>query len=317
MSFSLDCKKELSLLKPERRCCVLAELAGLYAAMGSLNLLGGGKVSVQLASESMAVSRRAYTLLAQGMRLSPQIHYVTVARFGGKRKCVLTLGPNDSPAFLSALRMMDAGEDGSQALRATSPRLLLTRLCCARAFLRGAFIGGGAISGPEQGYHLELPFPDADTRALLAKCLGRLGLPVCQSARREKPYLYLKQSEHIVTLLSALGASAAVMRIEDLRVKRQVLSTVNRAMNCDSANLRKLMAASQRQVEAIEALRDAGQLESLPPALYEIALARLNHPDATLEQLGASLNPPIGKSGVNHRLRRLLALIQTRQEAPP
>lgn len=315
MSFSSDVKKELSLIKPEKSCCGLSELCGLYASMGSLSLLGRGQVNVQLSSESLAVCRRAYTLLVQCLRLTPQIHYVTSARFGGKRKGVLTLGPIQSPALLCALGMMEKRPDASYALRSTTPKMPLTRGCCMRAFLRGMLLGGGTMTNPEQSYHLEIAFRDEDSRAMLAKCLQRLDLPIRESTRKEHAYLYLKQSDQIVTLLTALGAHTSVMRIENLRVKRQVFGTVNRALNCDNANMQKQMDASRQQIEAIHTLIHEKRLSSLPPSLQQIALARLNAPDATLEQLGQSLEPPIGKSGVNHRMRRLMTYLNHTTES--
>ena len=307
MSFSSDVKKELSNVKPEKSCCALSELCGLYASMASLNLLGRGQVNVQFSSESLAVCRRAYTLLSQALHITAQIHYVSSARFGGKRKCVLTLGPIQSPMLLCALGMMEKNGEGSFSLKSTAPRLPLTRGCCMRAFLRGMLLGGGTMTNPEQSYHLEIAFRDEETRVMLAKCMQRLELPIRISARRDHDYLYLKQSDQIVTLLTALGAHASVMRIEDLRVRRQVLGTVNRALNCDSANLQKQMNASSQQLEAIRQLIREDRLTTLPPSLQKIALARLNAPDATLEQLGQSLDPPLGKSGVNHRMRRLMS----------
>ena len=134
MSFSSDCKKELCLLNPEKPCCRMSELSALYMTLGSLNLLGRGKLSVQFTGESMAVARRVYTLLQKGLNLSPQIHYVSTAHFGGTRKCVLTLGPTQTPDFLSALGMMTVGEGGETTLRSTSPRVNLNRSCCVRAF---------------------------------------------------------------------------------------------------------------------------------------------------------------------------------------
>ena len=113
MSFSSDVKKELSNVKPEKSCCARSELGGLYASMASLNLLGRGQVNVQFSSESLAVCRRAYTLLSQALHIAAQIHYVSSARFGGKRKCVLTLGPIQSPVLLCALGMMEKNEDGT------------------------------------------------------------------------------------------------------------------------------------------------------------------------------------------------------------
>ena len=305
MSFSSDVKNELATIKPEKSCCQISELCGLYATMGSLSLLGRGKVNVQLTSESLAVCRRAYTLLAQTLRVSPQIHYVTHARFGGTRKCVLTLGPVHSPTLLKALGMMN--ETGT--LRSTSPKLGLTRQCCMRAFLRGIMLGGGTMSNPEQSYHLELPCRDGDMQALITKSLQKLGIPIRLSERREHVYVYFKQSDQIVDFLTLLGANNSVMLIEDLRVKRQVMEQVNRAMNCDNANLQKQMDASHHQTEAIRRLLESEKLATLPPSLQEIARARLAAPDASLQELGQMLDPPIGKSGVNHRMRRLMTYL--------
>jgi len=306
MSFSSDVKNELATVKPEKSCCGLSELCGLYATMGSLSLLGRGKVNVQLISESLAVCRRAYTLLAQSLHISPQIHYVTNARFGGTRKCVLTLGPIHSPVLLKALGMMD--DTGS--LRSTTPRMGLTRQCCMRAFLRGIMLGGGTMSNPEQSYHLELPCRDSDIQAMMAKSMQRMGLPIKLGVRREHSYLYLKQSDQIVAFLTVVGAHTSVMQIEDLRVKKQVMETVNRAMNCDNANLQKQMEASSSQVEAIRRLLESDKLTTLPPSLQEIAKMRLSNPDASLTELGQMLDPPIGKSGVNHRMRRLMTYLE-------
>ena len=303
MSFSSDVKKELALVKPEKNCCALSELCGLYATMGSLSLLGRGKVNVQFSNESLAVCRHTYTLLAQTLHITPQIHYVTSARFGGKRKCVLTLGPIHTPVLLKALGMMD--DKGS--LRSTEPRMSLTRACCMRAFLRGVMLGGGTMSNPEQSYHLELPCRDGDIQAMMAKCVQRVGLPIHFSTRRDHIYLYFKQSDQIVDFLTAIGAHQSVMQIENLRIQRQVMENVNRAMNCDSANLQKQMDASRSQIEKINRMRDKGILATLPPSLQMMAQARLAAPDASLQELGEMLDPPIGKSGVNHRMRRLLS----------
>jgi len=314
MSFSSDVKQELALVKPEKSCCGLSEICGLFSVMGSLSLLGLGRVNVQFSNESLAVCRRAYTLLVQTMHLTPQIHYVTNNRFGGKRKCVLTLGPIQSPVLLHALGMMEKHEDGTYSYRSATPRLSITRQCCMRAYLRGIMLGGGTMSNPGQSYHLELPCPDPDTQNLMAKCLQRMGLPIRISERREHRYLYFKQSDQIVQFLTILGAHHSVMEIEDLRVKRQVLENVNRALNCDNANLAKQMDASRAQIEAIRTLKESDRLSALPPSLPEIALVRLENPDATLTELGQMLHPPIGKSGVNHRMRRLMTYLEASRE---
>lgn len=310
MSFASDCKKELCVLTIDKPCCMLSELSGQYMTCGSLNLLGRGKVSVQFTCENMAVARRIYTLLSRSLKTPPQIHYVDSTHFGGRRKCILTLGPAESPAFLKAMNMM-VTRDGQDSLRAMSPNLSLSRACCMRSFLRGAMLGGGTITNPEIAYHMELPYHDENMRLNLAKCLLKQGLPVKQSSRKGKGYLYYKQCEQIITFLTAVGAHKAVMHIEDLRVRRQVYGGVTRAMNCDNANMNKAMDASDAQIIAIEKIIKHNGLASLPMGLQEIAVARMSSPSATLTELGQSLKKPIGKSGVNHRLRRLMAIAES------
>ncbi|MDD3334852.1 MAG: DNA-binding protein WhiA [Eubacteriales bacterium] len=314
MSFSSECKNELCLIKPEKSCCLISELCALYMTMGSLSLLGRGKVNVQFSGENITVCRRIYTLLTQALHLAPQIHYVSNARFGGTRKCVLTLGPLQSPSFLIALRMMTDEKDGAVMLRSTTPKVSLTRSCCMRAFLRGAMLGGGSITKPEQGYHLEISCRDDSIREDLAKCLQKFDLPIKQSARKGHGYLYLKQIDHIVTFLKVVGANQTVMEIENLRVQRQVLGSVHRMINCDNANLRKQMNASDEQLRMIAELAENDGLKGLPKSLQEMAAARLNAPDASLAQLGEAMNPPIGKSGVNHRMRRLLEYAENKKK---
>ena len=316
MSFSADCKQELCSLPPEKPCCPASELSGLFMTMGSLSLLGRGRLSVQLSSENLAVCRRAYTLLSKQMLLAPQIHYLTSSRFGGRRKCVLTLGPNESPTFLRKLHMMERAANGEWSLRSTTPRLPITRACCARAFLRGVMLGGGTMANPDTSYHLELPYQNDEMRQMLAKCLQRIDLPIRDGTRGEKRFLYLKQAEQLVTFLTAIGAHQAILRIEELRLRKQLIGKINRAMNCDAFNLSKQMTASAKQVEIIRELDKKGMLEGMSESLREVARLRLEMPDATLEQLGQSMTPPLGKSGVNHRLRRLMEYAESIGDAP-
>jgi DNA-binding protein WhiA len=308
MSFSSDVKKELAVVKPEKSCCGLSELCGLYATMGSLSLLGRGKVNVQLTSESLAVCRRAYTLIAQTLHVSPQIHYVTNARFGGTRKCVLTLGPIQSPLFLEKMQMISLDDEGQPVFRSATPRISLSRGCCNRAFLRGAFLGGGYITNPEQNYHLELGYRDENVRDYLARALQRCDLPIRQSSRKNQDFLYIKQSEQIIAFLTLVGAHQSVMHMENLRIQRDIYSTVTRAINCDAANMKKQLHAAEEQTQAIMRLARKDGLKGLPPSLQQIAVARLNAPDLNLAQLGQTMDPPLSKSAVNHRMRRLMEL---------
>ncbi len=305
MSFSSDLKQELCSVRPEKPCCALSELSGLYMTMGSLTLLGGGKVNAQISGESLPACRRAYTLMSKSLKLEPKAHFVKSPRFGGTKRCVLSLGAAQSPELLCRLMMAERHEQ-DWSLKATTPKLPITRLCCVKAFLRGVMLGGGTISNPDTAYHLELPCKDGEMRQTLAKCLQRLELPVKFSEREGKPYLYIKRSEHIITLLTAIGAHQAVLRLEELRLRKQLVGKLNREMNCDQYNLSRQTEAGANQLDAIKGLAESGRLDKLPDSLKEIAQKRMEAPDASLAQLGQMLNPPIGKSAVNHRLRRLM-----------
>lgn len=296
----------------EKSCCELAELSGLYSSMGSLSLLGRGRLSMSFSGQTMAVCRRAYTLLSAYFNITPQLHYTDHARFGGRRQCVLTIGPNESPAVLCAFGM--ASMENELRLLSPIPKYTINKGCCTKAFLRGLFLGGGTLSAPEGDVHMEFPCREAMAKQTAAKCMQKLGFPVHFSIRREHEYMYLKQSEQVIELLRLLGATHSASELEEAHIRRQVYSQASRSFLCDQANLAKTLAAGDKQINAIRLLEKAGRLPSLPPALREIAEKRLEAPEATLTELGQMLNPPIGKSGVNHRLRRLTALAEEEED---
>ena len=306
MSFSSDCKEELCRLPMEKACCRIAELSSLYMALGSVHLLGRGQVKIEFVSESPAIIRRAFLLLQKELSITAQVHAITRSHFGGSKKYVLTLNPSQSPVLLTRFSMMDINLHGEAVLRATAPRVSLVRNCCARSFLRGAMLGAGTLSQLESGYHLDFTVKEEPLRLSLARCLHKFGLPVQQSLRKGKKLLFFTQGEQITTLLSLMNAHQAVLTLENLRVKREVMGNVNRAMNCDAANLQKLMDASDQQIVKIASIISGDRFQFMPKALQEIAMARIHAPDASFTELGEMLSPPIGKSGVNHRMRRLM-----------
>jgi len=304
MSFSSDCKEELCRVPCGKSCCRMAELTALYLCLGSLSLLGQGKLSVRFAVESPAIARRIYRFVLGETRIAAQLQYVTHARFGGTREYVLTIGPNDAPALLERLGMMTGG--ASPMLLSTIPAVRLNRACCRHAFLRGAILGCGTLVNPEHAYHMEFLTKDDKLRRSILKCLKSLQVPVKQTSRRNAVSLYVKQSEHILTILTASGAHQAVTTLQSTLVKRQVLGNVNRAMNCDYANLRRQMNAGARQLRLIQKLLASDTFPSLPRGLRELAQARAQAPDLSLSELGQRMDPPISKSGVNNRMRRLM-----------
>ena len=307
MTFSSQAKDELIRVPMDRACCLLSELAAFTQTSGSLGFLGGGRFTVTYQVEHPGTARRIFRILREGLRLSPRLHVVTHRRLGGQKTCVITVEEEDARQLLTVLDMMELSADGSSTLKRTVPRPQLNRQCCRRAYLRGAFLGAGSMMNPEKGYLMEWVAEDESLAQSLEKVLERSEIQPRVSVRRGQHVVSLRSGQPIADVLAMMGASQAVMDLENVRITRQLRGHANRAANCDLHNTGKTMQAAQAQLAAIRGLSEQG-LDRLPPALREIAEKRLENPDLSLEDLGSLLDPPVGKSGVNHRLRRLMAL---------
>ena len=183
--------------------------------------------------------------------------------------------------------------------------LLLKNACCQRAFLRGAFLSTGSISDPAKGYHLEFVCTDAGKAAQIQEMLHNFDIEGKIVLRKKYHVVYLKEGESIVDLLNVCEAHVALMELENLRILKDMRNSINRRVNCEAANITKTVNAATRQIEDIEYIQSHGGLGMLPDNLREMAEVRMEYPDATLKELGEYLNPPVGKSGVNHRLQKL------------
>ncbi len=181
----------------------------------------------------------------------------------------------------------------------------LSKKCCKRAFLRGLFLSQGTISDPEKLYQLEIDCLLPPLAGFVQELLAEFDIHAKRIERRKHSVVYLKDGDEIVSLLALMQASSSILELENIRVVKDVRNVVNRRVNCETANLQKSVKASVSQTEDIRLIEERIGLEHLPSSLREIALIRLQYPDATIEELGTYLDPPVGKSGVNHRLRRL------------
>ncbi len=304
MTFSSRTKDELVRTPMDRSCCLISELAAITQTSGSLGFMGGGRFTVTYEVEHVGAARRIYRMLKEGLRLSPSLHVVEHRRLGGQKTCVITVRETDAPKLLTVLDMMDGG---IPMLRRSVPRGQLNRQCCRRAYLRGAYLGAGSMMNPEKGYLLEWVAEDASLAQTLDRVLEKSGIRPRVSERRGQQVVSLRSGQPIVDVLAMMGASQAVMEMENVRITRHLRGNANRAANCDMHNTDRTMQAAQAQLEAIRELAEDG-LDNLPPALKSMAEIRLKNPELSLEDLGACMDPPLGKSGVNHRLRRLMAL---------
>ena len=305
MSYSSDCKNSLCGVQNLRSCCVLTELSALFETMGSLSLLGRGQVSVSFTGYHLGVCRRVYSLLNSHLGMKPQLHYLDDSHFGGRRKCVLTLGPVLSPRFLQLMGMARV-EEGGLKIVASAPHITFTRLCCMKSYLRGIFLGGGTVTAPQHGYHLELPIFSPLSQDHIAKSLQRLGVTIHLSSRGESRFFLISTSEGVSGLLTAMGCGSEVIALENVRLGREIMARTTRMVNCDNANARKTAAAADAALRGIALLRESGRLDALPAELREIALLRLQNPGATLTELGEMLVPPKSKATVLRRLRQVV-----------
>lgn len=307
MSFSSKAKNDLARLTSDDRCCHLAELSGILRVSGSLQP-GPGGMGALLVTENAAVARLIFTLFKKTFGVHAEVLAATNRTLNKGHTYTVRL--THAEDTLKTLGIIDVNEDGL-AIHPGVPGQLLKKSCCRRAYLRGVFLGSGSVSDPEKAYHLEFVTHDPTYAESLKNLINSYELSAKTVARKQNIIVYLKEGDQIVDMLNIIGAHTALMAFEDVRIIKQMRNDVNRIVNCETANLNKTVDAAVRQIHAIETIRNTLGLSSLPDTLAEIAELRLEHTDLTLTELGALLSPPVGKSGVNHRLKKLEKIAQT------
>ena len=303
MSFSSETKQELCRIN-DNPCCQMAELAAFIHGIGTLRIGRGGQ-SVWMTTEVPAIARRIFSLCKAAFGVTPEVRTQLRKRLGKKNVYHVVLGPDCAPQILEETGLLRESGEGVRISRAV-PLGLLRRSCCRHAYLRGAFLATGTLSDPGKGYHLEISSSSEDYAKSLNNFMNKLDLAAKMVLRRERYVVYLKESETIVELLNRMGAHKALLAFENIRITKDVRNNVNRAANCDSANLDKTMNAAQKQIEAIRLIEEKGAFSRMPRSLREIAEKRMDNPDMPLKALGEAFDPPISKSAVNHRLRKLM-----------
>ena len=307
MSFSGEVKEELLNIQPEKPCCMLSELSALTQCCASLRLAGRGKIRVVYETENSALAKRIFLLLKRRMEITPQLQFNRHKRLGGRRLSILTVPEADSRRLLIALRMIQESESGP--VYKGVPRAAMTRRCCRASFIRASFLGGGSVTSPDQEYRME--FITSDTRSdTLIKMLAKSNIEGKTAKRRDGEIVYIRKGDDVVACLALMGAHRALLNMENTRINRDARNRANRARNCDEANLKKQLSAGEMQAQSIVAYSLAHSLSGLPSELQEIGRLRMLHPEASLEELGQMLQKPIGKSGANHRMRRLMEIIR-------
>ncbi len=277
MSFSSEVKTELAKHLGKSRHCQIAELAALIAFEGRIPAAE---------SENRLLMQKCQLLLAELFHIE-EIHTEEEAR-----------------SVFSTVKMYN-DVTGEPEPEDTVKGLLIQQSCCKRAYIRGAFLAGGSISDPNKSYHFEIVCRSIPQAEQLRDVINSFDMDAKIVARKKYQVVYLKEGSQIVDILNIMEAHVALMNLENVRILKEMRNSVNRKVNCETANISKTVNAAVKQLADIEYIRETAGLSYLPENLKEMALLRLEYPDAPLAELGTYLNPPVGKSGVNHRLRRI------------
>ena len=300
MSFSGEIKEELLFVSGSALHCRMAELASCFQFCGGIKQDESGNVFVRFHTENKIVARKCFTLLKKTFKIDADV----VVRKSSVQSAGLTyqlevVHPEQVRRLTEALKTDELLGSGQIS------KLLLKSGCCKRAFLRGAYLSVGSMSDPGKSYPVEIVCQTQKQSEQIVAVMQDFGLDAKTVLRKKYYVVYMKEGEHIADFLNVIEAHKALMEFENTRILKGVRNMVNRKVNCDAANINKTVSAAARQVQDIEYIRAFCGLEKLPESLREMAQVRLENPDVPLAELGKLLDPPVGKSGVNHRLRKI------------
>ena len=283
MSFSKEVKEELSNRIPKSKQIQLAELAAMIS-FGIKEREYSENQQLNITFTEDFVARKFFTLLKKTLNINSDV-----------TEC-------DAQITKELLKVLHISKDFA------FEKQIIEQFACKQSFIRGAFLVSGSVSDPNKSYHLEIVSHYKELAEILVEAINSFDAEAKIVVRNGRYVVYIKDGSQIVEVLRVMEASHSVMKIENIRVVKEVRESVNRKYNCDIANIKKTVNASVRQIEDIRLLDSNRGLSNLPAALQQIAYLRLENPDISLQALGELMDPPLGKSGVNHRLKKLSAL---------
>jgi DNA-binding protein WhiA len=300
VSFSSGVKKELSAHFGGGRHCDLAELAAILNTCGDLR---GGLVTVR--TENISLAKKCFTLIKKNFRISSKLSVTQNKQLGkGHLYSLAVADPERACVLLTALGILHKNPEGFSVKKRVDPNVV-KRVCCMRSYLRGAFLAGGSLTNPEKTYHMEFVTPQENLARKLRRLLAHFKIKGRIIVRKGHYVVYLKGAESIVDLLNVMGAHVSLLTLENVRIVKFTRNQVNRMVNCETANIHKTVVSALSQMESIHLIERMAGLDTLPRPLLEAARLRLQFPEASLKEIGAMMSPPVGKSGVNHRLRKV------------
>ena len=317
MSFSSEVKEELSEQIASGRHCRLAETAAILSLCGKIVITENDRYCVKIQTENLAVARKYFTLLKKTFNIRTDVSIRSGINPGRSRTYIVAVREHEEALkVLQAVKLINSqGEIGENL--SLIRNVVLQNACCRRAFIRGAFLAAGSISAPEKFYHFEIVCPTEPKAEQLKNIIATFDIEAKIVPRKKYYVVYIKEGSQIVDILNVMEAPVSLMELENIRIVKEMRGSVNRQVNCETANINKTVSAAVKQIEDIRFIQSVAGLSGLPESLQEMARIRLERPEATLKELGEALEPPVGKSGVNHRLRKLsLVAEELRQQFP-
>lgn len=314
MSFSYEVKEELARIMP-RTCCQKAELLSFIRMAGSIRISGGrGGMILQIQTEHAATAKKIFKLLKKMTGSQIEVSIKENSFLKENRLYIISSKLEDIKPMLKELGLISPDEK-SINFRAWGKKSIISKKCCSKAYLRGAFLGSGSISDPKGSYHMEFVTTSKRQAVAISELIKNFGLNCGIMERKNKYMVYLKDGDNIADLLGIMGAHTSLLKYEDIRVVKEMRNSVNRIVNCETANLNKTIDASVRQIESIKLLKQKSVFDKLPENLKQVAELRLEYPDLSLKELGQFLTPPLGKSGVSYRLKKIQQIAEELRES--
>ena len=290
---------------PEKRCCMLAEIAGFIRVAGSVSLAGGGKFRLRLTTDNPAIARHYKKMLKEYFSIETETSIGQGSGIAKGKKYTITIGPEQlSEQILRETGILMVRQGMNYITDGIYDGVIRTK-CCRKSYLRGAFLGAGTMTNPEKSYQYEIVSSSSETANDIKKLINSFVDLHAKTFKRKNEYVtYVKESGQILDILAIMGAHSQYFAFEDVRLTKELRNEANRRANCDQANIDKAVAAAERQIAAIKKVG----VENMNDKLAQVARARLEHPDVSLAELGEMLDPPLKKAGVNGRLTRIIKM---------
>jgi len=309
LTFSGEVKEELSRQQAEKEHCRIAEIAAIISMCGKVAIDSRERYSIKVRTENVSVARKYFTLIRKTFNIDTETLVSANNNKGHVTYTVIIKRHEDAIRLLRETQLMNDEGEIAEVFD------VIRRPCCKRAYLRGAFLAAGSVSNPEKSYHIEIVCANRKQASWIRMLINGFRLDSKVILRKNSYVVYLKEGSQIVDLLNIIEAPVALMKMENVRILKEMRNTVNRKVNCETANINKTVSAAAKQAEDIEYIQNKIGLGKLPDTLQEVARLRLSNPEASLKELAQLSTSEIGKSGINHRLRKLSEIAEELRES--